>query len=305
MPTPGDALELPPGYGFSAIPRSRWFPQDEDLLPSLMDRLLIWEKPRKTERYVVSVDVAGGTGLDRSVIEVLRVGTLKEPDEEVAQFVSDSIDAVELAYYIDPIGRYYQDAEGQEALVAVEFNGMGGTTQSELLHHLGYTNLYIWQHEDARDPRGRYSRAFGWYTNSRTRPMMLQRLFHAVTTLDERTGLPDFRINSPFTMDEMRDFQAPPGYPLWKAEAFGDAHDDAIMAAAIAVQVAQTLHFEGNEPVAEQRRRLAEEKGRKVELADRQSRRVDYISSDCTADEMMDREENYPEEYAPNRGLVW
>src|SRR5258708_17938974 len=167
MPSPGDALVLPRGYGRLAIPKERWCSTDEDRLTSLMDRLLIWEKPRKTERYVISVDVAGGTGQDRSVIEVVRVGTLKESDEEVAQFVTDSIAAVELAYYIDPIGRYYCDGEGQEALVAVEFNGMGGTTQSELLHHLGYTNLYTCQHQDARDHHARLSRPSCWSTNRR------------------------------------------------------------------------------------------------------------------------------------------
>lgn len=306
-----DAIELPAGYGFSQVPRERWYAGDHaTLLETLMDRLLIWEKPRREARYVIPVDVASGAGKDRSVIEVIRVGSIKEPDEEVAQFVTSQVDAVELAYYIDPIARYYKDAEGQGALVAIEFNGMGGTTQSELLHHIGYTNLYIWQHEDARDPRSRYSRAFGWYTNARTRPMMLARLYRALTNVDERTGIPDFRINSPHTIEELKDFQAAPGEPLWTASAWGDAHDDCVMAAAIGVQVVQTLHFEGGEPIAEQRHRLAEEAARRGAIAERLGQKVDYISSDCTADEMLDRDSsedgwNWDPQHVPERGPEW
>ena len=51
-----------------------------------------------------------------------------------------------------------------DGILAIECNGQGLATQSELQHHCGYDNLYIWQHEDARDPRSRYTKAFGWQT---------------------------------------------------------------------------------------------------------------------------------------------
>ena len=237
---PPEPIAIPPGYGFNLLKKSAWYDDQShpDYLASLFDKLLIWEAPRKHYSYVVSVDVSSGMGLDRSVIEVLRCGTMTEPDEQVAQFVSDSVDPIELAYYIDPVGRFYHDDDDLGALVAIECNGQGLATQSELQHHCGYDNLYIWQHEDARDPRSRYTKAFGWYTTQRTRARMLARYHRAVSAVDERTGLPDYRINSPLTMEELRDFVSEG--PVWMAEASGKAHDDTIMAGAISVEVATT-----------------------------------------------------------------
>lgn len=281
-------LEIPPGFGFAIQPRSKWISSDPT---DLMDSLLIWELPRRTERYVVSADISSGTGLDRSVIDVTRVGTLQSPEEQVAQFITNSITPEDLAGYIDAIGNLYKWAQDDlPALVAIECNGMGLSTQTELLQHRGYTHLFIWRHEDAINPRSRYSRAYGWYTNRRTRPMIISRFFNAVTTLDERTGDPEYIINSPFTLEEMRDFQTPG--PLWMAEADPsnkNAHDDCIMAAMIGVHVCRTLYLEENEPLPEQRRRLSEEKARQDEVARKAGQpRRDYINTDVSEDEMFD-----------------
>jgi hypothetical protein len=296
-----DPFKIPPGYGFEMIPREKWFVFDEDeeeyadeYLESLMDRLLVWEPRRRGFSYVVTVDVSSGLGLDRSVIDVTRVGNLADNDEQVAQFVSSLVDPIELAYFIDPIGRFYCDDDDTEALVAIECNNHGYATQAELLQHCGYSNLFVWRHEDARDPKSRYTRAFGWFTTRRTRPVILARYYRAVTTLDVRTGLPDYRINSPHTMAEMQDFVSDSG-ALWEAEASRGAHDDCIMAGAIAVHVAQTLHFDTREPLAEQRRRLSEEKARRDRQESRTGARPDYQNSDVTFSEVTEGEDLYSE----------
>jgi hypothetical protein len=293
-------IEIPPGYGFNLIPPERWHTAAEedhpDYLESLMDKLLLWEVRRKGRTYVISVDVSSGLGLDRSVIDVLRVGTLTEPEEQVAQFVSDSVDPIELAYFIDPIGRFYHDDDDLGALVAVECNGQGLATQSELQHHCGYDNLYIWQHEDARDPRSRYTKAYGWYTTARTRARMLARYFRAVTAVDPRTGLPDYRINSPFTMEEMRDFVSTGA--AWEAEASSGAHDDCLMAGAISVEVATQTRLLESEPLSEQRRRLAEEQVRREAMQSETGTRRDFQNSDISEHEVSGR----PDPYAPQGG---
>ena len=97
----------------------------------------LWEAPSRAHQYVLGVDVSDGIGIDRSVIEVLRVGTLARPAEEVAQYLSRCIDPVDLAYVIDSMGRFYKDGDGFEAMVAVETNNHGLATQSELDRHLG------------------------------------------------------------------------------------------------------------------------------------------------------------------------
>src|SRR5690242_3341400 len=125
-----EPLILPAGYGF------RHFRPEEIQLTSgfLLDALFIWEPPRRRgeRRYVISADVADGLGLDRSVIEVIRCGTITEPMEQVAEFASDSVDPADLAFLIQVIGQYYTDHDGIEALAAIETNNHGLSTQNLL-----------------------------------------------------------------------------------------------------------------------------------------------------------------------------
>ena len=275
------ALVIPPGMGLRALPKHRWQTSDLD---ELMDVLLLWQLPRKGQRYVMPADISGGVGLDRSVADVIRVGTLTEPDEQVAQFVTSKVDPIDFAGYLDVIGRFYQDEDGSSALAAVETNNHGIATQGELQRHYGYDNFFIWQYEDTRDPRRRYSTKIGWSTTARTRPIILARLLKAIKTVDPRTGFPDYRINSLHTMAELRDFQTQ-GH-LWEAEAAEGAHDDCVITSAIGVHVSQTLHFEDREPLEEQRRRHAEEKRRQEEAAAHLKSKRDYQNSDIAWDEI-------------------
>ena len=283
------ALELPPGIGLKALPKSLWKSED-----SLMGKVLIWEPRRREHRYIMGVDVADGVGKDRSVIEVTRIGTVSEPTEEVAQFVSDEVDPIDFAGIIDAVGRFYRDGDDLEALVAIETNNHGLATQAHLNQHLGYSNLFVWQRWDARDPRRRFSRVFGWETNARTRPIILTEFVKAVTTFDENTNLADYIVNSPFTIDEFKDFQVPPGGALWQAEAAQGSHDDCLFAAAIACHVEKTILYGETEPLSEKRRRLAEEAARKQAIAARVNARVDFQNSDWTADEVSSGEDQPP-----------
>src|SRR5271154_4376785 len=68
--SPEHPIEIPPGFGFKAVPKDRWHSSADstDPLRHLMTRLLVWETPKRTERYIVSVDVGDGIGRDRSSI---------------------------------------------------------------------------------------------------------------------------------------------------------------------------------------------------------------------------------------------
>lgn len=281
---------IPPGRGFRIIPKAERLRllMEQEPLEALKDKLLLWEKPRKRQRYVVSVDVSNGQKLDRSVIDVTRVGTLAQPPEQVSQYVSDQIDPSDLAGVIDVVGRLYSDYDGVPALVAIECNGFGLGTQAELIRHFGYANLYVWQYEDAATASGRYTQKYGWWTSTRTRPLIIQRYIRAVRHCDEVTGLPEYQINSPFTIAELADFQTP-GQD-WAAVAVSGGFDDCIMAGAVGVHVAQTLYFEATEPMTDQRQRLAEERQRRDSQAalgpDGKPIKVDYQNTDASIEEM-------------------
>lgn len=276
-------VDIPPGYGLKLLREENWGSKD---LEELRNKLLIWEPPRRGHIYTLSADVSDGIGADNSVIDITRMPTVSEPMEQVAQFVTNDINSLELASIIDPIGRFYKDDDGQEAMAAVETNNSGISTQNELQAHLGYTHFYIWEYFDVSDPRRRKSRRLGWYTSTRSRPIMLDHYFKAITSKDPLTGRPDYIINSPFTIAEMRNFITQS--TLRYAEAAPGGTDDAIMCGAIGVIVSHFRNYGETESIAEQRRRQSEETLRKQLLSEKQGQRRDYQNTDWLSDEMSD-----------------
>lgn len=274
-----DPLLLPRGYGFRRVPLL-----DLRERTSLLDCLLVWEAPRTRgpRRYVIGVDVSDGLGQDRSVIEVARMGTIEEPTEEVAQYVSDRVSPVNLAYIVQAIGQYYRDEDAYEALVAVECNNHGLSTQDTLQLHLGYTHFYRWEYYDQADPSARYSNKIGWMTTPRTRPLLLDKFHTAITTRDPITHLPDYLTHSPLLHNELRDFQTEGA--LWEAEAARGAHDDCILAAAITNYVCWRLQAGEREPLEERRRRKSEQTAALL-AASQQLIKPDWRNTPTTADE--------------------
>lgn len=304
IPTPtsavaADTFPVPPGYGFQ-----RLTPQELKDLPSLRQSVFaIWEypRPRGRRRYVMSVDVADGLGQDFSVIDIIRLPTIEEPAEQVAQYISDQVDTKQLAFICDAIGRLYPDEDGIEALAAIETNNHGLATQDTLQLHLGYAHFYLWEYADAASPDHRYSTKIGWYTSTRTRPLLLSSFRDAITTLDPISGQPDFLLNSPSTRAELRHFVTDGG--LADAAAARGQHDDCIFAAAIGYYVAWRLAGGETEPVAEKRRRrtaLARDRGMPRLI------RKDYRNSATTTAEQdadLEEDDEFADDLAPDAGL--
>ncbi len=289
-------LEIPAGHGFRQLGLSEL--QER---PDLMDTLLVFERPRARGhyRYVISADIADGIGQDRSSVDVVRLGTIEEPAEQVAHFYSDCRTPTQIAYVIDALGHLYLDEDRYEALVAIEVNNHGLSTQDTLQLHLGYSHFYRWEVLDAADPNKRFRQSIGWSTTQRTRPILLDKFFEAITALDPLTGLPDFRVNSPFTQNELADFQTDGA--LWEAEAARGAHDDGIMSAAIGYYVAWRLAGGEREPLGERRRRKAEVEVRQRE---QEGRVAEYRNSAFTIDEMgggLDDADEDPHDTNPYR----
>lgn len=259
---------------------------------ALFNTLQMWEPPRKGHRYVLGVDVGDGLGRDRSVCDVFRLGTIEECEEQVAQFLSDDLSPHPFASVLDAIGHLYTWPDGREAMAAIECNYHGLSVQDTLQLHLGYRHFYIWEVLDQADPAKRWTTRMGWVTTNKTRPILLDQLYSGVTGIDPISGYSDCRINSNFTLDEMRDFQTDGA--LWEAEAARGAHDDCIIAAGIAHYVAWRLMGGETEPLADRRRRRKEEELRRQRAGDRGP--VDFRNSDSTADDQHALEGLTPEE---------
>lgn len=278
---------IPPGYGFH-----RLNPLELAERHSLFDMLQIWQLPRRGHRYVMGVDVADGLGQDRSVCDVFRLGTVEEPEEQVAQFVTDSIPPRAFAGILDAIGHLYVWPDGREAMAAIECNNHGLSVQDTLQLHLGYRHFYIWEVLDQADPQKRFTTRMGWVTTPKTRPILLDQLYTGVTTIDPITGFSDCRLNSSITIDEMRDFQTEGA--LWEAEAARGAHDDCLIAAGIAHYVSWRLMGGEHEPLADRRRRRREEELRRQRAGDTvraDFRNTDMLATDERLQQVPSREE--------------
>jgi hypothetical protein len=280
-----EPLLLPAGMGFR-VPSAQELRETAEATSLGLDLLLCYEPPRRrgTYRYVIGADIGDGLGLDRSVAQVVRQGSIDEPDEQVAEFASDTIAPAEFASILLALGDWYRDESGYEALVAIECNNHGLSTQDTLQLHLGYTHFYRWEYYDSADPSARFSTKIGWMTTTRTRPILLDKFRTALTTRDAVTGLPDLITHSPHLHEELKDFQTQGA--LWEAEAAKGAHDDRIMAAAIAYYCTWRLRAGEQEPLEDRRRRRSEQKSVLARVAEAtQAGTPDFRNTACTAEE--------------------
>ena len=71
------------------------------------NKLLIWEKPEEGSSYGVGVDTGDGVGLDRSVVEVLRAGTLERNERQCAEWASAYVNSYDLWPICMAMGTYF------------------------------------------------------------------------------------------------------------------------------------------------------------------------------------------------------
>ena len=179
--------------------------------------IAVYEKPKAGERYVIGADTAGD-GSDNFVAQVISVSEGKQ-----VAVLRRGFDEDVFARQVWCLGKEYNNA-----LVAVETNF--STYPTKELERLGYTNQFVRIAEDEFTHRPMHS--FGFKTTAVTRPVIIEGLTEVV-----RDGLG--LISDKTTLEEMLTFvRNRKGRP----EAQQGAHDDCVMALAIAYYVrAQTV----------------------------------------------------------------
>jgi len=244
-------------------------------------RLLVYELPQTGESYVLGVDVAEGVGQDRTVVEVVRRGNETRPDEQVAEFATDTLNPIEMVPIVATIGKFYCDDARDEALAVIECNTIGGQElQLALRTQHDYSNLFVWKVYDKRD--NVFTNKLGWWTNRTTRPKLIVRGLHALENSD-------LIINSPFLIDEMEDFER--DHFLAQAKAKFGRHDDRVIAILMAHVGAHDDEWLAGEDMAEQRRLLTLAGGVKHTAEVKTGRRADFQNTAITYDEMMAKAE--------------
>ena len=140
------------------------------------------------------------------------------------------------------LGQYYNNA-----LLTIEVNFDSYPIQE--LQRLGYMNMYIRQQNDTA--LDRYKKAYGFRTDSWTRPMVLNRLIELVR---EHTEF----FNDRLTLEEMLTFVR---NEKGRMEAKNGAHDDLVMALAIAYEGLTQLR-----PYRDKKKVIDDEDDRKKDL---------------------------------------
>src|SRR5215470_1587518 len=185
--------------------------------------LSIFESPVTGINYAIGADGAQGVdGGDESTAYVLKLPTL----EEVAVF-SDIIRPDEFAGVLNYLSLLYN-----KALLGVELNDKGGYAAVEkLVNYYHYPNLYYainpFQSKVSSNVR------YGWHTNEITRQIMIRDF----TDLIENNNI---FIKSKKLLTQMKSFVI---LPNGKAAASPGKHDDLVISAMIAVQMAKQVHI--------------------------------------------------------------
>lgn len=185
--------------------------------------LKVYSKPKSGRQYIVGADPGGGVGRDSSVATVCDRASL----ECVAIFSSNRVDPDYFgAEILLLLGIYYN-----EALLVVESNNHGGTVLSQLKGR--YPNLFMRREWSKID--GRLVPEYGWRTDTRTKPRLLDALARA---LRDELWMPPRQL-----VDEMSRFVMKSD---GKIEAMVGYFDDAVISAGIALQVNYELPADTN-----------------------------------------------------------
>lgn len=203
------------------------FVERADSLLKVYSVLKVYQKPREGVPYVIGADTAGG-GSDASVAQVLDNTT----GELVATLRAQRMDEDVFAHALYALGAWYN-----HALIAVETNF--STYPVLELERLRYPRQYVRRSEDAYTHR--IQDRHGFVTTKLTRPIILSELISATREPDGLGWIPDRT-----TLEEMATFVRGED---WKPQAEDGAHDDCVMALAIAVHARsqQTATASGKE----------------------------------------------------------
>jgi len=186
-------------------------------------QLLIFEKPKPGVQYFLGADVATGRAKDYSTFSVM-----DREGNEVAAF-KGRIPTNRFAHIIAEVGKMFNTA-----LVAPEANDIGEAVVMEL-QNINYPNLYYSVRfvKEKGHSKPKEERVPGWFTTSKTRPVM-------INLLEEDVREVNIVIKNPYFVPEAYTFiydNANKPVAMNKGEYIGNGEetytDDSIISTAI------------------------------------------------------------------------
>lgn len=204
-------------------------------------KLFVYRPPAPGVQYSIGVDTSNGIGDDSTVICVTELPTRPGlPDQQAAEFRSAYVSHVEAYAFIMAISTYYgQYMEAttpfRQPIIGVEQIAAVGDVAQVQLRKMGHGRFPPFIRYDGKSLDKSKSRKFGWYTNSWSRPILVDSFVHSV-----QNGW--YIINSPWLIDECRHFEVHyTAAGKEKKEHDASGHDDGIFAAAISEIIVNDL----------------------------------------------------------------
>ena len=191
-----------------------------------------WKPPQRGAKYCIGTDGSSGDyGGDYSAGYLIDMHT----GEDMAAY-HGLLRPDEAAHITVSLCRLYNNA-----LAAPETNPAGGGMEAlNTIQRLGYHNIYNWRRRDGF--KGiENTRSLGWWTHSRSRPLMLgelRKLF--IDSVQERSADPNM-FKDAALIQEMATFSTNPATGIPEANA--NCYDDRVIAKAIVVQVASDENY--------------------------------------------------------------
>lgn len=156
------ALKFPPIARYECLKATgQWIARPDG-------ELLVWEEPRPGTPYLVSADVA--EGLEHGDFDSASVWN-HHTGVQVAHY-HGHMDPYDFATYLNHLGRRYNNA-----WMVVERNNHGRGVVDRLLKDFMYPYIYV---EKIVEPPNKPRKRFGWETNVKTRPLVIDNLKYQV-----------------------------------------------------------------------------------------------------------------------------
>jgi hypothetical protein len=198
---------------FEKIQKQLKEPISKDMLNDRPTKNLnIWKLPEPGQKFILGVDVATGTSLDSSSIEVIDANTY----EQVAEYIGKCT-TYDLAFLSEKIGYFFNTA-----MIFLESNSIGDSSFTILDKDLNYPNLY----KQKKSSNG-VTRFTGWYTSPKSRQTIINKFIETLYDDEE-----EVKIYSERLLGQIKTLVFGEG---GKVEAVGTSHDDAVMAYSIAL----------------------------------------------------------------------
>ena len=203
---------------------------DEELEQNTMDRIIIYEEPRKGCYYSCGIDTADGLGKeeeDRTVLSITNNRFQGEADRQVVEFTSNKVNAAQVVAFAACLGAWYGPycPDGRGMKYVIEQIGRPGETCQHQLKMLGFHNQHKPKRYDSKKIKSESTTHEGWWSSSWSVPILMT---HFIEAVNGGWYIPQ----SKWLIEELKTLERHVTSGKSKMEHRAGQHDDRVRAAA-------------------------------------------------------------------------